>query len=260
MLFVQCIRQGPSGDPMRRLGAGLSARDIAILDVVRKLSRCSSNTIFELCFTSTRPTMYAVLDRLVEHRYLRRGERRYSKTGGSAEHVYALDVEGWHFFYPDTTFRESLVLHQHVLHTLDKGDVYLEFIRMERTGLITIHDLLTEPECHGMFGRVLVKPDLQAKVQRCSDKSIVNMFIEVDEGSERKRQVLQQMDTYWKAYVSAHSAKAAHVFPRPVVFGVPDTRPGRVRQLQSWIDELPEDRQKLFRAMSFSDLYARVRR
>jgi hypothetical protein len=117
-----------------RIGAGLSSRDLDVLRLVARLKRVPSNHLYELAFTSTRPTMYTVLDRLVANHYLRRSERRFvgDADGGSGQYVYALGRAGWATFFPDEPYRGGAVLNRETLHTLAVADCYLDIIRLQR--------------------------------------------------------------------------------------------------------------------------------
>lgn len=222
---------------MKRVGYGLTPRDIDIIRTVSRLGRAHSNHIYELCFTSSRPTMYTVLDRLVKHEYLRKGERRYGDIyGNPGQFVYAPGRAGWHTINPDRPFKSGPVLNRTTLHTLTMADCYVDIWRAGRAGDLTVNDMRIESEAYRTYAHIELQPDLFVDVTSPGGNRY-RMFVEVDMGSERRRDIVGKFERYWHAYETTWPKAGQTVtehFPVPVLV-VPDAMPWRIAELKQWV-------------------------
>ena len=243
---------------MRPVGYGLTPRDMDIVRTVARLGRASSNHIFELCFTSSRPTMYTVLDRLVRYEYLRRSERRYGDMHGSpGQHVYALGRAGWYTVFTDRRYPSGPVLNPTTLHTLTIADCYVDVWRLGQQGGLEVHDVLIEGEAYRTYGGIQLQPDMYVEVTAPTGNRY-KLSVEVDMGSERRRTLIEKFDRYWSAYESTWPVDGQQThreFPAPVLV-VPDAMAWRISELQSWVNQWHKEKQALWRVVAQSKFAA----
>lgn len=196
--------------------------------------------------------MYRALERLVAGKYLRRVERRMvGGTGaGSGQYVYALGSVGWRLMQREGGYSPSRVINYHSLGIID---AYTELKRLENSGRIQIEAYETEPDSWRRIQGVDLRPDLYVKVSEPFRQRTVSLWLEIDLGTERPRQIKEKLANYWHAYRHATEDDLS-VYPS-IVFLAPDEE--RERELRHIIGEgKNEDAKKLFITSTISDFAA----
>ncbi|MCO4274289.1 replication-relaxation family protein [Pseudarthrobacter sp. HLT3-5] len=228
-------------------------RDRQIVQAVSRFGQLTSGQISELLFhdgsSPTRPSR--ALNRLIHSRHLSRIERRLrGGTGaGSAQYVYQLGTQGRKYVGREAGYPYRAVHY----HTLAIADAFIGLKRLEREGGIEVIGMATEPDTWRVIAGADLRPDLHVELSVPSRRMNVSLFLEIDMGTERQKQLKEKLARYWHAYQHATEADMA-VYPR-VLFLVPDDE--RLRELTWLINSGPEEAKELFRVQmqdSFPEL------
>lgn len=188
------------------------------------------------------------LKRLVERRFLARIERRMigGNGAGSGHYVYQLGSAGWALVGREGRYSPYRAVNH---HTLAIADAYVELLEYERKGSIEILGFHTEPDSWVRIEQVELRPDLFIEIYKPFHDITMQLWLEIDMGTERPKQIRQKLADYWHAY--SHSS--ADVMPRAtaVLFLSPDE--DRAKTLRWIIEQGKEDAQKLFGAFTIGD-------
>jgi hypothetical protein len=218
-------------------------RDRQIVLSIGRFGQLSTKNLNELHFhdRASMTPMYRTLERLVERKYLARIERRMvGGTGaGSGQYVYQLGSAGWTFCRREGRYWPYRAVSY---HTLAIADAYIELLKLERSGAIRIDGFSTEPDSWLTVAGADLRPDLHVDVADLYRRRSVSLWLEIDMGTERQKQVKDKLARYWHAYQHADSSTLP-VVPL-VLFIAPDE--ARERELKWMIDRGPEEAQALF--------------
>ena len=185
--------------------------------------------------------MYRTLNRLVDAKYLVRVPRRTigGNGAGSGQYVYELGQNGWTFIGGTGQYHPRRTVHY---HTVAIPDVFIELVKLQRLGRIEIKGYAAEPDSHVTIEGVKVRPDLYVEIADNHKREDQAYWFEIDMGTERQKAIAEKLEAYVRAADHADD-ETVPIFPL-VVFIAPDDI--RTRELQWFIDKLPEDKRDLF--------------
>jgi hypothetical protein len=175
-------------------------RDRQIIALVGRFSQLTSGQIRNLVFhdSASDTPSYRALNRLLERNFLRIVQKpfRGGRGAGSGPNVYQLGSEGWKLLRRDGRYQPMRSVHD---HTIAIADAYSDLVDLERTGEIRIDVLLTEPDSWLTIRGIKLLPDLYLEVAVPAKRHTRVMWIEVDLGTERPRQLREKLDRYVEA-------------------------------------------------------------
>lgn len=128
-------------------------------------------------------------------------------------------------------------------HTLAIADAFIGLKRLEREGTIEVIGVATEPDTWRVIAGADLRPDLYVELGIPSKRMSISLWIEIDMGTERQKQLKEKLARYWHAYQHA-TAEDMAVYPR-VLFLVPDDE--RLKEINWLINSGPEEARELFR-------------
>ncbi|MGW5074032.1 replication-relaxation family protein [Rhodococcus sp. NPDC004095] len=213
-------------------------RDMEILRLVARFGQLTTAHLQALVFhqLTTDTQCRRRLTRLVEADLLARVQQRVpgGVRGGSPQYCYQLGRKGWRLFF-DERYRFSTVVK---LHTLCIADLYVRVVEQERVGAIDILDYATEPDSWLMVAGEDLRPDLYLDLGLRERAERVAHWIEVDLGTERRRQIVEKLGRYKRAYERSHEFPG-DIFPQIVFLA---TTSERLRELRTAVSmaRLPE--------------------
>ena len=212
----------------------LTARDLAVVQLVGRFSQLASTHVGEILFAARTGTpLDRALTRLVRHGYLRRVGRRSTDSAGSGGYVYELGKLGWAELGKPEGYRRKYGISN---HTLKVADIYAEFVRAHRTGEVElIHWELEKPYSDA-------RADLVVYLGR--DGKRLDYCLEVDLGTERPHIIRRKLIAYWQAFTAFNDLPY-------VAFIVPDQY--RKYEIERAIRGLPDDQQRLFSVHLFKE-------
>ena len=217
-------------------------RDRQIVQTVARFGQLTSGQISELLFhdgsSPTRPSR--ALNRLLQSRHLARIERRLiGGTGaGSGHYVYQLGTQGRKYLGREAGYPYRAVHY----HTLAIADAFIGLKRLEREGTIEIIGMATEPDTWQTIAGADLRPDLFVELGIPSKGITLSLWIEMDMGTERQKQLKEKLARYWHAYQHATESDLK-VFP-VVLFLAPDDE--RVKELSYLVNSGPDEAKALF--------------
>lgn len=220
----------------------LLERDYHLLSLVARFGQLTTPQIRTLVFPhqkSRTPCDHA-LHRLTKSGLLELVAQRHpgGSRGGSSVNVLQLGPQGWPLFFQGRR-RASRIIKA---HSLAIADVYIALVEAEREKRIKILNYATEPDSHLELGGAYLKPDLYVDVAvHRADGTAVRRprWIEVDMGTERQKQVLEQI----AAYVAAYEARQEYpldTFPKVVLLAVNDDRRQEINYWLRRTKDLPD--------------------
>lgn len=217
-------------------------RDRQIVQSVARFGQLATAHIASLHFAEAKShtNMKLALQRLVNQKHLARIERRLvgGSGAGSGQYVYQLGSAGWRASGREGRYWPYRAVNY---HTLAIADVYSELLSLQREGRIEIQGFTTEPESWTHIAGVDLRPDLFIEVEQKWNTQRLALWIEVDMGTERQKQIKEKLASYWHAYENAPESMS--VFPR-VLFLAPDDH--RAKELRYIVEQGNEDAQALF--------------
>lgn len=229
-------------------------RDRQIVLSIGRFGQATSGQLRDMHFSNVKSLtpMQRALTRLVERKYLKRIDRRMvgGNGAGSGQYVYQLGSAGWTFCLKAGQYWPFRSIN---LHTLAIVDTYVELLRLEQRGRITIAGAFTEPDNWVTIAGADLRPDLHIEVSDSIRRQNTSLWIEIDMGTERQGQIKDKLAKYFHAYQHATSDELS-VFPI-VLFIAPDD--ARARELRYIIERGPKDAQQLF-LVSTSPQFARL--
>lgn len=172
-------------------------------------------------------------------------------TGGSGQFVYRLTPKGWKYLRSEKTYRALRTIDRHRLAIVD---AYVTTVECERAGTLRINEVVEEPECHQVVAGVQITPDLYLNADLLEAQTRRRIWVEVDMGTERRKQIIDKLTRYRHAYRSWGDERPGQPFPRIVFMAVDEERE---RELQTIINEMPEQGRMLF-AVYRGDTFAQV--
>lgn len=229
----------------------IETRDLTVVQLVAQFDQLSSQHIRQLVFHDTKSDNPAdrSLSRLVERRMLARIERRLvgGSRGGSGQYVYILGLEG-HKMFRSGRYIPTRVHHP---HTMSVANCFVMMRRLEREGRLTISGYLTEPDCHVTIHGHELKPDLYVVLQRPGGTQTTRFALEIDQGSQGKKQILGKLTRYWKAYQAAKGDEKLWPQEMRVIFVA--VHEGRAAELKFYMEDLEPAELGLFRVVTHEE-------
>lgn len=224
-------------------------RDRQIVLTIARFKQLTSGQLSELLFhdVASHTPLARALRRLVASGHLARIERRLvGGTGaGSGQYVYQLGSAGWRLSGREGRYWAFRSVDY---HTLAIADVFVSLKKAERERTIKVLTYETEPDTWQELSGVKLTPDMYVELAIPSRRETVVLWIEVDLGTERQKQIKDKFARYWHAY---QYVEGAEVFPL-VVVATPDKQ--RTYDVQRWLNSGPEEARKLFRVVEASEL------
>lgn len=216
----------------------LDPKEREILGLVNRFGQLSTKQIKALVYPGKRhdPQRRAI-DFLLEHKLISRVNEpmRGGPQGGAQMYVYQLGAQGRKLY--DTGRGASVVIKYHLLAI---ADVHIAILQAQRDKQLKVETYATEPDSHLIIQGL--KPDLYEElvIRQADDSGIRRkFFIEVDLGTERQKQVMEQVTAYKAAYED-WTRETAERFPRVVFLAINDERK---REMQYWmrrVKDLPD--------------------
>jgi hypothetical protein len=221
----------------------LAQRDYEILKLTRTFSQVASTHITELLFADRSHSVPdRVLGRLVKLGYLSRvGRRATGEKGGAGAYVYQLGRAGRLLLGVDG--RLSRAVNN---HSLMIADIYLELRRVERQGLLVIHEWAIERPVPPRL-----RADLYVSVEYPVQRRRSSYFIEADLGTEPLRVIRAKIDGYWQAAEMSDG----EYFPY-VVFVVKERV--RLGELERLFRGFEDEWREMVRAVLLEDVISRL--
>ena len=217
------------------------ARDMDILRLVGRFQQLTTPQIRTLVFphqASRTPCDHA-LKRLVANNLLDLVDQRHpgGPKGGSSYNTYQLGSQGWPLFMTGRR-RVARVIRAHQLAI---ADAYISLVQASRDKKLRIENYATEPDSHLELGGAILKPDLYVDliVRQADDTGRkIAAWIEVDLGTERQKQVLEQVTAYKVAY-GAKEQYPLSPYPRVIFLAINDERAAEIRYWLKRAGEMP---------------------
>lgn len=228
-------------------------RDRQIVLTIGRFKQLTFAQIQELIFrdAKSRTSADRALTRLISSKYLALvGRRPRGGDGrGSGPNVYQLGSKGWQLCGREGRYWPSRSIEH---HTLAIADVYLSIKQAEHDGLLSVVTYETEPDTWQEVHGAKLTPDLYVQLSVPSKRATVALWVEVDTGTERQKQVKDKLARYWHAYQFADN-ESMPVFPL-VVFTTPDEQ--RSGDVKRWIASGPREARELFAVVEAKALNA----
>ena len=201
---------------------GLSARDQAVIETVRRHGQVTSGQLQRLHFAdgselSRGPRTRRALARLTTAGHLLRLARPLGGFGGGS---------GAYLYLPPTSRARAADPHR-----LAITELHVRLVEWTRTGAGELSDFQAEPECHRQAGRMVLKPDGWLRLTMGNTGR--QAFIELDRGTESGPEIARKLT----AYTNAIESWTEPVFPL-VLFVAWHELPEREQQRQAFLDRL----------------------
>lgn len=236
------------------LAARLGDRDRQIIETLKLVRVATARQLQRLWFTDASPRSNArmaqrTLKQLAALRVVTRLDRTPGGTGGgSAGHVYALDVAGLRLTGPVNTKvvrRPWPVSRLFLDHALEITEWYVRLVEEERAGGLNVLEYRAEPRRlypTGLGGQTWLKPD--AFVRLGNNEWEEHWFVEVDRDTEHVPALRRKLDQYVAYWRTGIEQARNEVFPQ-VLWIVPNVR--RYDELIDEFGRLPETVWPLFK-------------
>lgn len=151
--------------------------------------------------------------------------------------VWQLGSQGWPIFMTGRR-RVARVIRAHQLAI---ADAYISLVQASRDKKLRIENYATEPDSHLELGGAILKPDLYVDliVRQPDDTGRkIAAWIEIDLGTERQKQVLEQVTAYTLAY-AARDQYPLSPYPRVIFLAINEERAAEIRYWLKRAGELP---------------------
>lgn len=256
---------------LEKLEERLSARDLSVLQALRKYRFLTSNQVgrlyFTNCSTKTSRTrnQNLLLKRLSDHGLIRPLARRIGGyQGGSSVQVWYLTEAGYRLLTLNTPGehkrkRFSEPSPMFLEHTLAIAECVIQLTMICRNS----HDLVleavdTEPSCWRKYksdGRVCyLKPDIS--VVTSYEKYEDSWFIEIDLSTESSTQIIDKCNAYLEYFYTGIEQKETGVFP--IVTWVVKNK-ARKEKIRQYIRENIKGQPKMFLVITPDELEKMIR-
>lgn len=208
----------------------LLERDGRILTLVARFGQLTTNHVNDLVFyeSKSRTPCERALKRLVADGLLEHVPQRHpgGRLGGSPLNVFQLGAEGWRLFFEGRR-KFSRVIRA---HSLAIADVYVAIKQGEREGWLEVLDYATEPDSHVDVAGADLRPDLYVELGLREKRQRVVLWLEVDLGTERQKQIAEKIERYRFAYEHSDQYQG-DVFPSIVFLALDDERVRELNQI-----------------------------
>ncbi|WP_298585152.1 replication-relaxation family protein [uncultured Kocuria sp.] len=233
----------------------MTARDFDIIKAVARFGQLSSGQIQAMFFhnNASKTPLDRTLTRLASSKYLAVLERRPigGRGAGSGQYVYQLGSAGWEVCRVQGKYTPYRVIKPHMLMI---GDVFVQLQELTRVTDLALTGYATEPDTHRRVNGYEVRPDLFVELESQEPRARLSVWIEVDLGTERQRQLRDKLQRFYKAWIGSEDSNGA-AFPM-VVFVVPDEL--RRREIESLIEDDEDYPDGLFNVWLLEDVATSV--
>jgi hypothetical protein len=217
-------------------GMRLLPRDRALMVGVATFGSLTTSQIDTLFFNDlkSRTPCTRALKRLTEQGMLARVPIRLpsNERGGSPMGCYQIGPNAWPSFYATRyrPIRDQMKL----MHTLLVADVYIATRQAERSGWLDIIEAHIEADAWCTVAGVELRPDMLLDVGLREKRERRTVWLEIDRGGERQKQIAEKIERYIYAY---HSGQyAGDVFPEVLFLATDAERVKELRQIVSRSD------------------------
>lgn len=209
----------------------LLARDQQVLTWVDRFGQLTTSQIRALVFFENRSATpcEVALKRLVKAELLEHVAQRHpgGRLGGSAVNVFQLGREGWRLFYEGRRKFSRVIK----AHSLSMADAFIAAKTAEREGWLDIFSYAIESDAWLNVAGADIRPDLFLELGLPETQEGRVLWIEVDLGSEREKQIVDKLERYTFAYRNAADLPLES-FPS-VLFLAPDAE--RVQDIRQYV-------------------------
>jgi hypothetical protein len=246
------VRQRRRTTPAPGVLVHLSARELAVVEVVAQVGQMSARQIADVCFAGLKSATPCkrTLQRLTQRGMLARLELRIvgGSGGGSSQYVYQLGRQGGKRL---RLAKEYPRYGEYRPHMVAVGECFARLKRLEHAGLLTVLGYEGEEAAYSevfdarAHRTIKLTPDLWLDIGVHQPRRRLEWWLEVDTGSEHnEHQIPEKLQRYGRAHEAWDADVHGEVFPR-VVFVVPDEK--RQRRIERDISRQPQPWRKLFR-------------
>lgn len=223
-------------------GMELLLRDADIMRAVARFGSLTTSQIEEMFFLDlkSRTPVTRALKRLTDQGMLARVSVRLpsNRTGGSPMGCFQIGRTSWSSF---NTGRYRPVRDQmKLMHTLSVADTYIAIKKAERERWLDVLKVgIDQHDAWVMVAGADLRPDLYVELGLREKRERVVLWIEVDMGSERQKQILEKVDRY--KYALEHSAEyPLDVFPSVLFLACDEARADELRTILRRAPQTPE--------------------
>lgn len=218
----------------------LAEREREIVQLVGRFKQLTTKQIKALAFPDQPYNPQArYLRRLLENKMLALVTEplRGGVRGGSAQYVYQLGKRGREM-YGWGRRGHSIVINHHQLRVVE---AYIALFEADRRGDIRLLHWSTEPDCHISFGGITLKPDMYVDIayQQNGNWLRNTFWLEIDLGTEHKRQILEKISTYKLAY-EVSGDYPLDKYPTTVWLATRDDRASELIYWLKYVRDLPD--------------------
>ena len=221
----------------------IATRDLEVIAFVARFGQVTRKQIRETVFAANKSATPCdrVVSALVKDKMLAEVGRpvRGGRYGGQGPIIYQIGPAGWNAAKTEGSFWLSRSIKP---HSLAIAEVYVDI-----SSRLKVIRFEAEPDSHTRVNYVPLNPDMYMELEINGQRARV--WLEIDLGSERPKQLKEKMERYCHAWNGA--GKTWTPFPW-VWFVVPDLR--RQREIESLIRLQPIDAQPMFHASTFESL------
>lgn len=221
----------------------MSNRELQIISFVARFGQVTKQHVRDVIFASNASATPCdrAMSRLVAQKLLARIEIRTvgGANGGSGQFVYQVGPAGWKLAETEGSYWLAKSVKY---HSLAIADVFVDINRH-----VNVVRFETEPDTHQKINYVALQPDLYVELE--TDQFKRRVWLEVDLGSERPRQLKDKLDRYCMAWNGA--GEKWNPWPY-VCWVVPDIK--RRAELESLIKLEPAESQGMYRVCLFENV------
>lgn len=195
--------------------------DYAVLWWVSRFKQLRTDQIATLVFphVKSRTSYDRVLKQLIATNQL-----ELIPTGVTNTNVYQLGANGWGQF--NTGRRKTWTTPNY--HALTIADV---FIAIQQTN-VEVVEWQTEPDCHRVINNIKLEPDLYVVIKDDPNQPPLHLWLEIDLGGERQRQLTDKIERY----IWAHNDPETPAIPRIVFLCTNELRVREIRSIIARMD------------------------
>lgn len=220
----------------------LLSRDNAILSFVARFGQATTAQLREVFFydKAAKSSCTDVLRRLRTQGMLSNVYVRLSREskGGSPMGCYQIGPEAWKLYYPGSSYK-AVRNQAKLAHTLAVTDMYVQALRAEREGLLTISSYAVEEDAWISVGGANLHPDLHLELYLPLTNEDYPVWVEVDRDSEGTADILRKLRRYLLAL--EHSAEYPYErFPSVLFLVEHSYRYEAIARLLRRVPEAPE--------------------
>lgn len=178
----------------------LALRPWRVLILIRDFTQLRTSQVNALLFSdvTTPHPCYRTLNRLKELNLIELVQEplRGGARGGSGESVWQLSRQGWKHFPGERRSYNRTISY----HALAVADAFVAARQAEREGWLDIKEWHVEDDAWDDVAGVDIRPDLFLIVDLYKRDKPFPLWLEVDLGGERQKQIIEKLQRYAYAY------------------------------------------------------------